>query len=99
MGKRNKELRGIFSSILNNTIVLTINATPANWTITSHSSATNPQIVGTPAAESLTIDANNDGNADVAVKLTGTWNKNYTITLYLTEGTSISSKADTIFAG
>jgi len=67
------------------------------WSITTKTGYPNMKITS-QTNNYITIDANNDGNDDITVDLTGPWNQNNSINLSLSAGIS-SGEIPTTFSG
>ncbi|MGV8056612.1 MAG: flagellar hook-associated protein FlgK [Smithellaceae bacterium] len=57
---------------LNDSIILTRGATAANWTVTTQTNYP-AMVILSADANTVTIDADNDGMADISLALSGTW--------------------------
>ncbi len=78
-------------------ITLTRGTTIGSWTVTSQANYPN-MIITSQTAESLTIDADNDGTDDIRLNLTGSWEENNTVTFSTTAGIA-SGEIPVTFSG
>ena len=98
------QINNIGQAFKNSTMVeLTRGATsaPTDWTITDNGGYSYMSVL-TADDRTLTLDLNNDAQADITLNLTGTWNQNETIKFRLTKSdstTNIDSYFNAFIAG
>jgi len=71
-------------------ITLTRGATPANWTVTTNGGYSSLSVL-TADANSVTLDLNGNGTADITLRLSGAWNALDTMTFSLTKSESTNN--------